>query len=111
MERCYTLDGAPVLPEHMDGMPVTELARYFFSQPVRGREVPPDEINGEPELCGSGLDELTLPEYLRKIGPYAFYNCFHLITLSFWSTVEDWVAGVFTGCTGIKQLKIRVVPG
>ena len=32
-------------------------------------------------------------------------------TLSFWSTVEDWGAGVFTGCTGIKHLKIRVVPG
>ena len=111
MERCYTLDGAPVLPERMDGMPVTELDRYFFSQTVRGREVPPEELNGEPELCGSGLDELTLPEYLRKIGPYAFYNCFHLKTLSFWSTVEDWGAGVFTGCTGIKHLKIRVVPG
>ena len=111
LERCYTLDGAPVLPERMDGMPVTELDRYFFSQTVRGREVPPEELNGEPELCGSGLDELTLPEYLRKIGPYAFYNCFHLKTLSFWSTVEDWGAGVFTGCTGIKHLKIRVVPG
>ena len=102
MERCYTLDGAPVLPERMDGMPVTELDRYFFSQTVRGREVPPEELNGEPELCGSGLDELTLPEYLRKIGPYAFYNCFHLKTLSFWSTVEDWGAGVFTGCTGLR---------
>ena len=111
MERCYTLDGAPVLPEHMDGMPVTELDRYLFSQTVRGREVPQRELNGEPELCGPELYELTLPRHLRKIGPYAFYNCFRLKTLSFWSTVEDWGAGVFTGCTGIKHLKIRVVPG
>lgn len=111
MERCYTLDGAPVLPEYMDGMPVTELDRYLFSQTVRGRRLPPKEYKGEPELCGLGLEELTLPKHLRKIGPYAFYNCFHLKKLSFWSTVEDWGAGVFTGCTGIQHLKIRIVPG
>lgn len=110
LERCYTLDDAPVLPEFMDEMPVTELDRYLFSQTVRGRSLPPAESAGQPELCGEGLRELTLPRYLKKVGPYAFYNCFRLETLSFWSTVDDWGAGVFTGCTGIKELKIRILP-
>ena len=67
LQRCYGLDKILEIPGTVEGMPVTELDRYFFSQTVRGREVPPEELNGEPELCGSGLDELTLPEYLRKM--------------------------------------------
>ena len=111
LERCYTLDGAPVLPDYMDGMPVTELERYLFSQTVRGRETPPDHLREEPQLCGRAVKELALPQHLKKVGAYAFYNCSELKTLSFGSTVQDWGAGVFTGCTGINSLRIRIVPG
>ena len=110
MGRCYTLDNKLVIPDTIEGLPVTELDTYTFSQTVRRREQPPAEYEGEPEMCGEALEELTPPKHLEKVGAYAFYNCFHLKKLSCCSTVRDWGAGVFTGCTQINKLDIRIFP-
>lgn len=110
MERCYTLDNRLVIPDTIEGLPVTELDTYTLSQTVRRREQPPAKREGEPEMCGEALEKLTLPKYLEKVGAYAFYNCFHLKKLSCCSTVRDWGAGVFTGCTQIDHLDIRIFP-
>ena len=106
--RCYGLDGIVQIPDRIDGKPVTGLEGYLFSETVRGRGVPPHEYEGEPELCGSQVKELVLPRYAKRIGAYAFYNCSGLRKLSCQSTVDDWGAGVFTGCTGIASLDICV---
>ncbi|MGN0372157.1 MAG: leucine-rich repeat protein [Enterocloster sp.] len=111
IQRCYGLDGIIQLPDEIGGRPVTELAGYVFSRTVRGREIPPAEYAGEPELCGAAVEELVLPEHIKKIGPYAFYNCSNLRSLSCWSTVRDWGAGVFTGCSQITKLDIRIREG
>lgn len=111
VRRCYGLDGIVQIPDMIQGKPVTELECYLLSETVRGREVPRKVYEGEPEICGSQVKELTLPGHVRKIGAYAFYNCFSLRKLSCCSTIEDWGAGVFTGCTGIRRLDIRVVQG
>ena len=108
VRRCYGLDGIVQIPDRIDGKPVTGLEGYLFSETVRGRGVPPHEYEGEPELCGSQVKELVLPRYAKRIGAYAFYNCSGLRTLSCQSTVDDWGAGVFTGCTGIASLDICV---
>lgn len=108
VRRCYGLDGIVQIPDNIDKKPVTELAGYLFSETVRGRETPPLAYKGEPELCGSRIKELTLPAHVKKIGAYAFYNCFDLRKLSCCSTIEDWGAGVFTGCAGIRELEIRM---
>ena len=108
VRRCYGLDGIVQIPDRIDGKPVTGLEGYLFSETVRGRGVPPHEYEGEPELCGSQVKELVLPRYAKRIGAYAFYNCSGLRKLSCQSTVDDWGAGVFTGCTGIASLDICV---
>ena len=78
---------------------------------MRRREPPPCEYLGEPELCGSRVEEIILPDTIRKVGAYGFYNCSGLKRLSCSSAVEDWGAGVFTGCTGLRCLDIRVAEG
>ena len=108
VRRCYGLVGIVQIPDRIDGKPVTGLEGYLFSETVRGRGVPPHEYEGEPELCGSQVKELVLPRYAKRIGAYAFYNCSGLRKLSCQSTVDDWGAGVFTGCTGIASLDICV---
>lgn len=108
VRRCYGLDGIVQIPDRIDGKPVTGLEGYLFSETVRGRGGPPHEYEGEPELCGSQVKELVLPRYAKRIGAYAFYNCSGLRKLSCQSTVDDWGAGVFTGCTGIASLDICV---
>lgn len=111
LQRCYGLDKILEIPGTVDGMPVTEFAGYLFSDTVRRREPPPCEYLGEPELCGSRVEEIILPDTIRKVGAYGFYNCSGLKRLSCSSAVEDWGAGVFTGCTGLRCLDIRVAEG
>lgn len=111
IQRCYTLDSIAELPEKIEDNEVTELERYAFSETVRGRKEPPAEMEGEPQLSGNRLEELSLPKSMKKIGAYAFYNCTSLRRLSCFSAISDWGAGVFTGCSGMKELDICIVPG
>ena len=90
MGRCYTLDNKLVIPDTIEGLPVTELDTYTFSQTVRRREQPPAEYEGEPEMCGEAPGGTYAAETSGKSGAYAFYNCFHLKNLSCCSTVRDW---------------------
>lgn len=111
LQRCYGLDNILEIPGNIEGEPVTELADYIFSDIVRRREPPPREYEGEPELCGGRVEEINLPDTVRKVGAYGFYNCHGLRKLSCSSSLEDWGAGVFTGCTGLSCLDIRIAEG
>lgn len=111
VQRCYGLDGRIQIPERLRDLPVKALAGYVLSETVRGRPMPPKEFEGEPEIKGDQVEELALPESLERVGPYGFYNCYGLKRLGFHSTTLDWGAGVFTGCTGIRELDIIVHEG
>lgn len=64
-----------------------------------------------PAACCGHLEEIILPRTIKKIGNYAFYNCFELNTVRCYSTIEDVGAGLFTGCTSIRHMDICVIPG
>ncbi|MFR4441101.1 MAG: hypothetical protein ACLT46_15515 [Hungatella sp.] len=97
--RCRSLDTAVVIPEEIEGLPVTELGDYVCSETCRTLENGVWDCGKEPEdlpgLWGNRLTELSLPLSVRKIGRYAFYN---------WKTgavrgTKHWTgSGVFTGC-------------
>lgn len=88
----YTGDQPVVeIPDTIEGFPVTALDAYAFS--------------------GQEVTEIYLPPSLEKIGSYAFYNCFSLTTLHFYSSIHDIGAGTFTGCHKIALLDIWVVDG
>nr|WP_294525729.1 leucine-rich repeat domain-containing protein [uncultured Blautia sp.] len=85
------LKGDPTVvevPEVLDGLPVTELKEYLFS--------------------GKSLEILYLPDTVRKIGRYGFYNCRSLHTLSFGSNFADIGSGAFTGCHKIRKLYVHM---
>lgn len=137
--RCFSHDRNAVIPAELDGYPVTELAPYAFSAHMdqaafeKARKmgklqfyVPkilygqseaetqqqengiPSELG--PVLCGDALEELVLPPSIRRVGRYCFYNCSNLRSLSFWSSLEDWGSGVFTGSHKISQMCVHVIP-
>lgn len=66
--------------------------------------------DGTPVICARNLQMVSLPEGVRKIGAYAFYLCEKLEKLTVYSTIFDLGAGLFTGCSGIRELDIRMVP-
>lgn len=133
--RCFGYDGQAEIPEQIGGLPVTELGAYMCSETIRRQEpgekylaeiaeaaaelepCAPELVaaealeDGTPALKGNDLRSVSLPSGLRKIGAYAFYNCENLERLEFFSSLKDLGAGLFTGCLGIGQLDIHMVPG
>ena len=114
--RCRSLDTIVVIPEEIEGKPVVELGDYVCSEHVRrleegtwtGRE---EEALTIPEVSGERVAEVCLPDGLKKVGAYAFYNCWNLEKLAFSSRTLDWGAGAFTGCVGVRALDVRVAEG
>lgn len=79
------------VPEIVDSIPVTAVDAYGFS--------------------GGKHREIHLPSSLESIGRYAFYNCFSLEVLSFYTSIRDVGAGAFTGCHRVKRLDVTRAAG
>lgn len=112
--RVYSQDREAELPETVESaegirLPVLELADYAFSAMRQGTEE--DDFMGLPPLTGDRLESAALPRSLKKIGRYAFYNCEALKKLTFFTSVSDLGAGLFTGCRNISALDVRMVSG
>lgn len=122
IDRVFGHDGIIELPEILEGVPVTELGAYIFSDQIDrsdlekckasgkfctedGQEVP--DAGGMPEAAGTMVQELILPAGLRKVGRYAFYNCFSLRKISFGGELRDIGAGALTGCHRIERIHVK----
>lgn len=134
VHRCFGDGGEAVIPEQICGKNVTELGDYVFSDGLcslpaghwwneedtrvktDGNKYPkaekelPDTESLSP-LCGLAVRTVSLPKTIRRIGRYAFYNCYALERLALSSGVRDIGAGAFTGCKNLTQLAIDVAGG
>ena len=129
VRRCYDFGNEAEIPSEIDGHPVTELGAYAFSahmdreqfwhelgnrtvkiwNPETGeQEVSEPDAETVPGLQGMQVETVRLPEGLRKIGAYAFYNCNALSELHFHSRLKDLGAGLFTGCHHLRRLNVTL---
>ena len=120
---CRGLDGYAEVPGEINGIPVTELGRYAFSENGETEEALDrlaesggaawycaDESIGIHELPlvrGDRLESLRLPESVRRAGAYCLYNCASLRSVDMYTSV-DWGSGSFFGCLGIESFTMRV---
>lgn len=86
IEAC--IEDYPVVefPKTIEGFPVTELEGYVLS--------------------GKNCEEVLIPEGIKKIGRYGFYNCRKLRKLTFSSDFMDIGSGAFTGCHHIREMNV-----
>ena len=91
IEKVLEPEAVVVIPEELDGYPVTELGAYVLS--------------------GSDVEELYLPSKLAKIGAYGCYNCRRLRRISCYSRVNDLGAGVFAGVQTVEYLDFVLFRG
>lgn len=77
-----------VVPEVLDGLPVTELADKVFS--------------------GSAVEKVYLPRTLLRLGRYEFYGCEKLQEIHFYGSLREVGGGVLTGCRNIKSLTVHM---
>lgn len=59
-------------------------------------------------LCGDQLEEVVLPNSVKRVGRYCFYDCKNLNKLSFTDALIDWGSGAFTGCHQIEKLEVNM---
>lgn len=76
-----------VIPGKLGDAPVTELADRLFA--------------------GSAVEEVFLPDGLKKIGRYGFYNCGRLRALHFYSSLAEVGGGIFNGSRNVKELFVH----
>lgn len=102
--RCYAKESRVVIPDEIDGHPVTGLDAYAFAAE---RDEEPENPGDFPCICGELLEELALPKTILRIGRYVFYNCWNFRHFSFYSNISYMGAGAFTGCKKLSRLTLR----
>lgn len=101
---CYGTDGQVVLPDELEGRPVTEIAPYAFAENQEEEEVlvwknENAGFGGDMQrICGTQVTEVWLPSKVTEIGRYAFYRCRNLRKLILTDSLLDIGGGALTGC-------------
>lgn len=106
--RCYGSSGSVVIPEELEGLPVTEISSYAFAGEMENE---PENTSGFPCICGNQLEEVYLPRTIRRLGRYIFYNCLQFQKFSFYSNLAFMGAGAFTGCENLSRLEMHQMAG
>lgn len=86
--RILTPGAVCVIPDRLEGVPVAELGDRLFS--------------------GMETEEIFLPDSLKKIGRYVFYNCEKLKILHFSDGIAETGAGLFSGCRNIQEFLVHM---
>ena len=68
----------------------------------------PDEITIIADLCffGSGIENITIPETVEYIGPYAFESCVKLKEITIPDSVTAIEEGAFSYCTNLEKINL-----
>lgn len=68
----------------------------------------PDKITIIADLCffGSGIKNITIPETVEYIGPYAFESCTGLKEITVPDSISDISDGAFSCCTNLEKINL-----
>jgi hypothetical protein len=108
------------LPGQVQGKSLTAIGAYCFAAQAHlspelmaelsaaglgdGTNPPPGALR---PVCGEYLKELTLPETVRRLDTYAFYNCKQLRRLSVGPALHEIHSDAFMNCRRLHTLEIR----
>lgn len=108
----------PVLPELLNGVPLTQIGAYAFSESsqkavAQGQQYE-QVIGSKPTsaavLCGNFLQQVVLPDSVQVLGNAAFYNCRNLQTLQIGPNISGVGSDMFTNCRSLHQLVVHANP-
>jgi len=126
--RLYGDSPEVVVPEEIDGKPVTSLGAYAFSE----KEVLTDGMSHDVQqhsstdmstgvecsvytqdeetvcaLAGDFITRVSLPDSLKRIGELCFYQCRNLREISFGAGAIEIGSDAFMNCRNLSTLRIR----
>ena len=107
--QARTCDRRASLPETLFDLPVTALGHHALSptaRPQEGEEVLLTCGPGSGDWDNTGLEELTLPDTIVRVGDYAFLNCRALWKLCFHDEIQAWGGGAMINCPNLAAFHI-----
>ena len=96
--RCYGDSPVVTLPDMVDGAALTQIGDYCFADSARAQRCDEASEGTYRELYGDYLQEIFLPDTVRKLGSLACYNCKHLHTLGFGAALTEVGSDAFMNC-------------
>ncbi len=117
--RQYGTSQIAVVPDKIDGRPVTELDAYCFASSnrltgefLKESDILSDrlkyfELQGYHELCGEFVTEVILPDCLKSVGNYSFYNCRNLKKITLGARLEHVGSDAFMNCNRLNSIAIN----
>ena len=117
--RVYGTASYIVLPDTIDGYPVTSVAPYCFSARKRSEDtdvlstvIRNDSLDTDEDIiAGEIIESVTFPDTVTSIGNYIFYGCKNLKEIKFSDRLKDIGSGAFTGCGAVRHLEVRLCDG
>lgn len=112
--KVYGDTPCPVLPDCIEGLPLTEIGPYCFAekQPLSGRLFLPSGMSADALhcICGNFVERVTLPDAVSVLDSAAFYNCRSLTALELGPGCESIGSDVFTNCRSLTCISLRCNP-
>lgn len=111
--RIYGASSHVTVPPRIAGRPCAEIAPYCFAPqarlPVEGDWEESALGGGEgllKELCKDAVEEVALPESVRQIGDYAFYDCRNLKRLQIGTDLLEIGSGAFINTFSLHRINL-----
>lgn len=126
--RVYGQTSEVYVPEQLEGHPVTEIGAYCFAGRTKmsqyekrtryrkssGETYFSEDFSAEMteaenlrELAGEAVERVILPDCVRKIESYAFYQCAKLIGLELGCGVQEVGGDAFMNCHKLHHMAVR----
>ena len=87
IDRYAGTDETVIIPDTIDGLPVTELSYNAFAD------------------CRQ-LKSVTIPDNITEVGGYLFRNCSSLVSVSFGNGINVISSGMFVNCTSLLEIEL-----
>lgn len=113
--RMYGISPHIFVPPQIAGRPCTEIAPYCFAEQSRLPDTYLEEVSGGEkncpaflgELCGSVIEEVSLPDTVETIGNCAFYNCKKLKALHIGAGTKEIGSDAFMNTLSLQKIILR----
>lgn len=117
--RAFGETPEPRFPAEIEGRAITEIGDYCFAAqahlPAECRcSYVQEETEADgalAELAGAYITRVTLPEGIKKIGNFAFYNATELAELELGSGIDALGSDAFMNCRSLSRLLLHADPG
>lgn len=103
----YGQTSQALVPEQIEGMPVTEIGAYCFAGRGKERSEKTKQKASLRALAGEAVESVHLPKTIRRIGSYAFYQCTRLERLSLYGSLCEVGGDAFMNCHRLHTLTVE----